>query len=156
MFWMEPVVTWVQMVQHLIKNITWIRAKKIEKFLGSCQFGSNSSVCFDYAAAVYNFLHTTAYWGLVLLVPCLGVRGNCIASDLRWETNWVSDLTFYAIDKKRDCSGILRSFSFRLSYFFLGLFDPYEVTIFEILCLGWIPRFLKFSYIGLILRILNF
>ena len=100
---------------HVVLRI-W--AKKIEKFLGSCQFGSNSSVCFDYAAAVYNFLHTTAYWGLVLLVPCLGVRGNCIASDLRWETNWVSDLTFYAIDKKRDCSRILRSFSFRLSYFF--------------------------------------
>ena len=49
------------------QNITWcfefgqklgrIRAK----FLGACQLGSNPSVCFGYAAAVYNFLHTTAY-----------------------------------------------------------------------------------------------
>ena len=56
------------------------------------------------------------------IFPCLGVCDNCIASDLRWETKWVSDLTWCALIKTRSVA----HFSFRLSYF-LGLFENFDL-----------------------------
>ena len=56
------------------------------------------------------------------ILPCLGLCDNCIASDLRWETNWVSDLTWCALIKTRSVA----HFSFRLSYF-LGLFENFDL-----------------------------